>query len=157
MDTAVFADVTPGDMIYNSTDGSEGIVLSTEATFKILTIALFGGTNNDITSGDDFFIQPRKRFLLQLDPPPSTTSHTVTFFYLKKPNPVYTDYGVYEIPFEHSDVLCQYAAWLMKYRDQEPQFGDAFYKYWDMQIKDYRRLTRKGFARRSRIIPHWSM
>ena len=156
MDTAVFADVTPGDIIYNTTDVSEGIVLSTESTFKILTTALFGGTNNYWTASDAFFIQPRKRFLLQLDPGPKTSSHTVTLYYLKKPDPVYTDYGVYEIPYEYSETLCHYAAWLYKYRDQEPQFGDAFYKYWDMQIKNYRRLTNKGLARGSQIIPQWT-
>ncbi len=157
MSTAVFTDVTPGDIIHNTTDLSDGVVLSTESTAKILNVALFGGTNNEIDSADAFIIQPRKRFLLQFDPPPSTKDHTVTFFYLRKPRPVYSDYDVYEIVYDNPDVLCKYAAWLMKYRDQEPQFGDIFYKYWDMQIKDYRRLTRKGLARRSRIIPHWSM
>ena len=153
--TAFFLDVTPGDMIYNTTDVSEGIVLSTEPTGKILTTALFGGTDNTWDADDDFFIQPRKRFLLTLVPKPSTASHTVTFYYLKKPDPVYTDYGVYEIPHECSEALCKYAAWLYKYRDQEPQFGDAFYKYWEMQIKEYQRLTRKGLAKRSRITPQW--
>lgn len=156
MSTAVFTDVTPGDIIHNTTDGSDGIVLKTESTLKILEVALFGGTDNEIDASDAFLIQPRKRFLLQFDPPPSTADHTVTFYYLRKPRPVYTDYDVYEIAYEYPDALCQYAAWLYKYRDQEPQFGDAFYRYWDMQIKNYRRLTRKGLARRSRIIPHWS-
>jgi hypothetical protein len=155
MDTEVFADVTPGDIIYNTTDVSEGIVTKVTST-KIIEICLFGGTDNEIDASDAFFIQPRKRFLLQFDPKPSTASHTVTFYYLKKPNPVYSDYGVYEIPYEYSETLCHYAAWLYKYRDQEPKFGDAFYKYWDMQIKNYRRLTNKGLARRSRIIPHWT-
>ncbi len=156
MDTAVFTDVTPGDIIHNTTDVSDGVVLSTESTFKILTVALFGGTGNDIDSADAFIIQPRKRFLLQFDPKPSTADHTATFYYLRKPKPVYTDYDVYEIAYEYPDALCKYAAWLYKYRDQEPQFGDAFYKYWDMQIKNYRRLTNKGLARRSRIIPQWT-
>ena len=155
MDTEVFADITPGDIIYNTTDVSEGIVTKVTST-KIIEICLFGGTDNEIDVSDAFFIQPRKRFLLQLDPPPSTTSHTVTLYFVKKPDPVYSDYGVYEIPYEYSDTLCKYAAWLYKYRDQEPQFGDAFFKYWDMQIKNYRRLTRKGLARGSRIIPQWS-
>lgn len=154
--TAIFGDVTPGDIIHNIDDVSDGVILSTESTAKILETALFGGTDNEWDIDDSFIIQPRRRFLLQFDPPPSTASHTVTFYYLRKPRPVYTDYDVYEIAYEYGDVLCKYAAWLYKYRDQEPQFGDAFYKYWDMQIKKYRRLTRKGLAQRSRIIPHWS-
>lgn len=154
--TAIFGDVTPGDIIHNTDDGSDGVILSTESTAKILTTALFGGSDNEWDTDDAFLIQPRKRFLLQFDPPPSTSSHTATVYYLRKPKPVYTDYDVYEIAYDYGDVLCKYAAWLYKYRDQEPQFGDAFYKYWDKQIKDYRRLINRGLARRSRIIPHWS-
>ena len=156
MDTAVFGDVTPGDIIHTPVDKADGIVVKTESTGKTLEIALFGGDNADINATEAFIIQPRKRFLLQFDPPPSTKDHTVTFYYLRSPRPVYSDYDVYEIAYEYPDALCKYAAWLYKYRDQEPQFGDAFYKYWNMQIKDYRRLTNKGLARRSRIIPHWS-
>lgn len=156
MDTAVFGDVTPGDIIHTPVDGADGIVLKTESTATTLEVALFGGDNADINATEAFIIQPRKRFLLQFDPPCKTGEHTVTFYYLRSPRPVYSDYDVYEIAYEYPDVLCQYAAWLYKYRDQEPQFGDAFYKYWDMQIKNYRRLTNKGLARRSRIIPQWT-
>lgn len=94
MDTAVFTDVTPGDIIHNTSDSSDGVVLSTESTLKILNVALFGGTDNEIDASDAFIIQPRKRFQLQFDPPPSTASHTVTFYYVRKPKPVYTDYDV---------------------------------------------------------------
>ena len=155
MDTEVFGDVSAGDIIHNTTDVSDGIVTKVTST-KIIEICLFGGTDDEIDEDDAFLIQPRKRFLLQFDPPCSTASHTARFYYLKRPRPVYSDYDVYEIAYEYPDALCKYAAWLYKYRDQEPQFGDAFYKYWDMQIKDYRRLTNKGLARRSRIIPHWT-
>lgn len=155
MDTEVFGDVTAGDTIHNTDDVSDGIVTKVTST-KIIEICLFGGTDNEIDTSDSFLIQPRKRFLLQFDPPCSTASHTVTFYYLRQPRPVYSDYDVYEIAYEYPDALCKYAAWLYKYRDQEPQFGDAFFKYWDMQIKNYRRLTNKGLARRSRIIPQWS-
>lgn len=155
MDTEVFGDVTAGDIIHNTTDVSDGIVTKVTST-KIIEICLFGGTDNEIDDADAFIIQPRKRFLLQFDPPCKTADHTVTFYYLRSPKPVYGDYDVYEIAYEYPDALCKYAAWLYKYRDQEPQLGDAFFKFWDMQIKNYRRLTNKGLARRSRIIPHWS-
>ena len=154
--TAIFGDVTPGDIIHNTTDTSDGIILSTESTAKILTTALFGGTGNDWDTDDAFIIQPRKRFLLQFEPVPQTANHTATIQYVKKPRPVYTDYDVYEIAYDYPDALCKYAAWLYKYRDQDPQFGDAFYKYWDKQLNDYRGLTNKGLARRSRIIPQWT-
>lgn len=158
--SATFADVTPGDIVHNTKTGnvSDGVVVGYTSTTSIDTCMFLATTGAAASwaSADTFFIQPRKRFKLQFDPPPSTADHTATFYYLQKPNPVYSDYDVYTIAYDYGDVLCKYAAWLYKYRDQEPQFGDAFYKYWDMQIKDYRRLTRKGLATRSRIIPHWS-
>lgn len=153
MDTEVFADVTSGDIIHNTTDGSDGVVISVTST-KVLTCALFGGTDNDFTENDQFYIQPRKRFKLMLNPPPSTAGDTITVPYVAKPDPVYSDYDVYKIPLDYPDVLCKYAAWLYKYRDDEPNFGDALYVYWKMQIDDYNRLTHKSLLRNhSRIVP----
>ena len=154
MDTEVFADVTPGDIIHNTDDGSDGVVTKVTST-KIIEICLFGGTDNEIDDSDSFIIQPRKRFQLQFDPPPSTADHTATIYYLQKPDPVYSDYDVYKIAYEYLDALCLYAAWLYRYRDKDPNFGDAFYKHWDRAIKEYRRLTNKGLVRHSRIIPKW--
>jgi len=154
MDTAVFTDVTPGDIIHNTTDGSDGIVTKTESTFKILEVCLFGGTDNEIDVGDDFIVQPRKRLKLILDPPPETADQTVTLYYIQSPRPVYSDYDIYPISFEYADTIAKYAAWLYKYRDDEPDFGDAFYTYWRMQIMAYRRLTNRALVREeSRLIP----
>lgn len=158
--SAAFADVTPGDIVHNTKTGNvcDGVVVGYTSTTSIATCIFLATTGAAASwaSADTFYIQPRKRFLLQFDPPPSTKDHTATFYYLPSPNPVYSSYDAYTIAYEYPDALCQYGAWLYKYRDQEPKFGDAFYKYWDMQIKNYRRLTNKGLARRSRIIPQWS-
>lgn len=157
---AAFADVTPGDIVHNTKTGnvSNGVVVGYTSTTSIDTCLFLATTGAQASwaSSDTFKLQPRKRFLLQFDPPPSTADHTATFYYVRRPNPVYSDYDVYEIAYDYPDALCKYAAWLYKYRDQEPEFGDAFYTYWERQIKEYRRLTNKGLARRSRIIPHWS-
>ena len=154
MNTAVFTDVTPGDIIHNTTDGSDGVVVSTESTGKILGVCLFGGTDNEIDASDAFVIQPRKRMQLVFDPPPLTADYTATVYYLQSPPPVYSDYDVYKLPYDYSDALVHYAAWLFKYRDQKPDIGDRFFLYWKDQITEARRLTYRGFAKEeSRIIP----
>lgn len=154
MNTAIFTDITPGDIIHNTTDESAGPVVYVDSAYKIIHICLFGGTDNEIDANDSFIIQPRKRLKLQFDPPPSTKDHTATLYYLRKPSPVYSDYDVYQIPFDYHEALVRYAAWLIKYRDDEPNFGDAFYAHWKKAIEDYGRLTNKAFLKHeSRIIP----
>ena len=153
MNTEVFGDVTPGDIIHNTTDASDGIVTKVTST-KILEICLFGGTDNEIDDSDAFLIQPRKRLKLILDPPPETKDQTVTLYYLQSPRPVYSDYDVYPIPFEYADVIAKYAAWLYTYRDDEPDFGDAYYVHWRRQVTTYRRLTNRALVKEeSRLIP----
>lgn len=153
MNTEVFGDVTPGDIIHNTTDVSDGIITKATST-KIIEICLFGGTDNEIDVSDAFLIQPRKRLKLILDPKPSTAGHTVTLYYLQSPRPVYSDYDVYPIPFEYADAIAKYAAWLYTYRDDEPNFGDAYYVHWRRQVTTYRRLTNKALVKEeSRIIP----
>lgn len=141
--------VEVGDTVHNVTDISQGIVLAvTDATH--LVTALFGGTNNDWTSGDTYRINPQPKFVIQLDPPPSTSSHTVLVYYVQKPFPVYSDYRKYNLPMSYRQVLVQYAAWLYKYKDREPNYGDAFFKYWDRATRQYGKelnvaLQRKGY------------
>lgn len=155
MNTEVFADVTAGDIIHNTTDASDGVVVGVSST-KIIYTCLFGGTDNEWDASDAFIIQPRKRFKLKLVPPPSTAGDTVYVPYLQKPDPVYSDYDVYKIPLDHPEVLVKYAAWLYKYRDKEPNFGDAWYQFWRKQVLDYRRLTDRALGKdKSRIIPSW--
>jgi len=155
MSTAVFGDVTTGDIIHNTTDASDGVVVKVSST-KIIEVCLFGGTDDEWDLNDAFVIQPRKRLMLKLVPPPSTDDHTVTVYYLQKPDPVYSDYDVYKVAFDYPDVLIKYAAWLYKYRDEEPDFGDAWFKYWEYQVNRYRRLTNRALGKEeSRIIPQW--
>lgn len=129
-------DVSVGDVVHNATDGSQGVVEAvTDATH--LQTTLFGGTDNDWTSSDVYRINPQTKFVLQLDPPPSTASHTVRVYYVQKPYPVYSDYRKYNLPINYRQPLVQYAAWLYRYRDREPNFGDAFFKYWDRATRQY--------------------
>lgn len=144
-----FSDVSAGDTIHNTTDGSDGMVLS-KTSSTVLQVALFGGTSNDWTSGDAYVIQPQGRMKLILNPPPSTAGHTVTVNYIKRPDPVYSHYGTYRFQNHHMTALIKYAAWLYKYRDREPQTGDMLFKYWDRQVGIHSEqvrstMNKKGF------------
>jgi hypothetical protein len=132
--TAPFANVSAGDYVHNTTDGSNGIVLAITSTSAIVT-ALFDGTENDWDQNDAYVIIPQARFQLVLDPPPLTAGHIVTVPYVYKPAPVFSNYRSYKIPNGYKSALVKYAAWEYKYRDREPNFGDAFYKYWDNEVR----------------------
>ena len=136
-----FSTVEAGSIVHNTTDGSDGIVLSKTSTTALVT-ALFGGTNNDWSNADAYVIQPQARYQLIIDPPPSTASHTITLPYIKRPDPVYSDYGLYA--FINPSILVGYAAWKYKYRDKEPNFGDAFYKFWEADVQKRGRNINQG-------------
>ena len=138
--TTKFSDVYPGDFVHNTTDGSTGVVVSKTSNTAIVT-ALFNGTNNDWTSSDAYVIQPQGRKQLIVDPPSSTASHTITLYYLQKPAPVYSNYGMFRFDKEVNNALVKYAAWLYKYRDKDPNYGDKWFVYYENQIKNYNRVV----------------
>ena len=138
--TAPFADVSVHDIVHNTTDGSKGVVLSKTSTTAIVT-ALFGGTADDWTSSDGYVIQPQGRMLIQFDPPPSTAAHTATVYYIQRPAPVYSDYGVFRFPQQYTDALVKYAAWLYKYRDREPNYGDKWFMLFENAVRRYTAQT----------------
>lgn len=121
-----FSNVEAGDWVHNTTDSSDGIVVS-KTSSTVLSTALFNGTNDYWTSGDAYVIQPQGRLQLVVDPPSSTAAHTITVNYLQRPAPVYTSYDVFRYPREYTPSLVKYAAWLYKYRDREPNYGDKWY------------------------------
>lgn len=145
-----FANVTAGDIIHNTTDVSDGIVLSKTSNTVIVT-ALFNGTDNDWDVSDAYVIQPQGRMQLVLNPPPDTSGHTITVYYVQRPAPVYSDYGVFRFSQQYTNTLIKYAAFLYKYRDREPNFGDKFYIAFDSDIrknaKDFNMaVNRRGFS-----------
>jgi hypothetical protein len=136
------ATVQAGDLIHNTTDGSYGVVVEYTSTSAIKT-ALFGGTNNDWTSSDAYVLVPQTRRQIYIDPPSLTAGHTITLKYICKPDPVYSSYRSYRIPSHYMPAVIKYAAWLYKYRDREPNFGDGWYKYWDMELRKYKANERR--------------
>lgn len=134
-DTAAdFSDVSAGDVVHNIADGSDGVVLS-KTSSTVLVTSLFNGTENDWTSGDNYVIQPQGRLKLILNPPPSTTGHTITVHYIQKPAPVFSIYGVYRFAQQGSEALVKYTSWLYKYRDREPNFADTLFVAWDREVR----------------------
>lgn len=140
--TAPFADVSVGDLVHNITDDSHGVVVALTSTSAIVT-ALFEGTNNDWTSNDSYMITPRGRYQIVLDPTPSTSGYNLYVPYLQKPIPVYSYYRSYRFPDEFRFALAKYAAWLYKYRDREPNYGDAWFKAFDMVTRENNYSTTK--------------
>ena len=135
--------ITAGDLVHNTTDGSNGVVLAVTSTTALVT-ALFDGTNDDWTSADAFKINPQGRYQLIFDPPPDVAGHTATVYYIQRPAPVYSLYRYYRFPIDFSQALVFYAAWLYKYRDREVNFGDSYFKYWDRTVREYNSVMNKA-------------
>ena len=127
--------ISPGDTVHNTTDGSVGVVLSIESATTAYC-ALFGGTDNEWDSSDAYVIQPQGRLEIILDPPPKDASDIIEVHYIRSPAPVYHDYGTYGFRQHVIEGTIRYAAWLYKYRDSEPDFGDRFYVQWEKMIRD---------------------
>jgi hypothetical protein len=135
-----------GDTVHNVTDSSSGVIVAVTTTASIQT-ALFYGTNNYWTTGDSYVIVPQGRKRLVVDPPSATSGHTITIPYVQKPIPVYSDYQSYRFDQMFAPALVKYAAWLAKYRDREPNYGDAWFKYWQTQIAIAVKSTNKAYDR----------
>lgn len=85
------------DIIHNTTDGSDGIVLEvTDATH--LKTALFGDGDNDWTLNDAYVIQPAAEKQIKLDAPSESAGHTIEVPYVSMPAPVFSDYGWWRFP-----------------------------------------------------------
>lgn len=137
-----FSSVEVGDAVHNITDGSHGYVTATNAATSVY-VALFDGTANDWTSGDSYILIPQARKQLVLTPPSSTSGYTVTVEYIQRPIPVYSPYRSYRIPDQYTGAIVMYAAWLYKYRDMQPNFGDPWYKHWDLEVRKAKGTERR--------------
>lgn len=129
-----FSNVSAGDIVHNTTDGADGIVISKTSNTALVT-ALFGGSGNDWAQSDAYVIQPQGRMELILNPPPTTAGDTITFEYVCIPDPVFSSYGMYRFPQAYMDVILKYAAWLYKYKDRDPEYGDMWYRQYEGQIR----------------------
>ena len=138
--------VVVGDTIHNVTDGSHGIITEITST-HVLKAALFYGTANTFTSTNTYKVVPQGRKYLVMDPPTLNAGDTIYVDYVVKPIPVYTSYDSYRFDTSAMFAITKYAAWLYKYRDREPNFGDAFYKFWLAQVSAAVAMTNKAYDR----------
>jgi hypothetical protein len=148
------SNVYPGDNITNTTDGSSGIVVALGTSHTIYT-SLFDGTTNQWATNDAYIISPQPRYNLVLSPMPDATA-TVTVPYIKKPNPVYSELRSYALPSDFMLPIVKFAAFLYKYKDREPNFGDAFFKYYDAFTRKKAAETRRGLPDRQSFRVNFS-
>jgi len=140
--------VCVGDTVHNTTDGGSGYVVAVTSNTAIVT-ALFDGTTNEWSTSDDYIITPQGRFSIVLDPPPSSSGDTFTVYYVKRPAPVFSPYRSYNIPIGYKQALVQYACFMYKYRDMEPNFGDRYYRNFDTACRQASSQINKSLMRRS--------
>jgi hypothetical protein len=151
-DTAAdFSDVSAGDIVHNTTDSASGIMLS-KTSSTVLVTAMFpddpsASVDQDWDSSDAYVIQPQGRLRIVLDPPPSTAGHTVTVYYVTKPLPVYANFRTFRFPQHLNLATVKYAAWLYKYKDREPNFGDKLFTMADNEMRRGKSGMDKAFNR----------
>jgi hypothetical protein len=141
--TAPFATVNVGDVVHNLTDGSDGMVIGVTSTSQIIT-ALYDGTNNDWSNNDDYVITTQARLFVTLHPTPSVSGYSLIIPYVKHPDIVYSPYASYPFTESLRFALTKYAAWIYKYRDKEPNYGDAWYKHYDSLLRKNKRMTNRN-------------
>ncbi len=151
--TAAFTTVPVGSSVYNTTSSYIGYVLSVTSGTAVKTamfdLSAVQSAYANWTSTNAYIVQPAAQYDLVLDPAPDTSGHTIALEYICSPDPVYTDYGSYGFASGFEETLLKYAAWLYKYRDMQPKFGDALYQAYDMQMRKARSNNRsiKGMKR----------
>lgn len=143
-------DIQPGDTIHNADTGSSGYVIEISSE-TALVAALFGGTDQKFTVDDVITIVQQPRMKLVIHQPPSTADETITLPYIQRPAPVFSDFRRYRIQDQYMPAITKYAAWLYKYRDRKMEEGDAWYVYWDRNVRQAGNklnagLQRKGFS-----------
>lgn len=169
-DTAAnFSTLYPGDFVHNTTQGTDGIVVALVSSTQVVCALFSDGTAGSAWAQNDaYVIVPQPKYSLVLTPIPSDAA-TVTVPYIKRPDPVFSLYRAYKLPFDYLMPIAQFAAFLYKYRDSAPNYGDAFYKYYDAfsrkKAAEMRRSSpeKQGFRcnfrkvnARSRSMGNWS-
>jgi hypothetical protein len=138
-----FTNVSEGDRAYNTTDSSEGYIISIPTTNSLVT-AMLGGTDNEWGAGDAYVIMPQQRYSIGTIPSPSQPGDSLVVPYIQKPIPVYSPFRRYNIPSIYELPIIEYAAFLYKYKDREANYGDAFYKHFDSICRQNKDMTNKA-------------
>jgi hypothetical protein len=91
--------------------------------------------NKNWAVADAFVVIPQGRVQVVLDPAPTTAGDIIEIDYVKRPDPVYSPLGSYPFVLDYQNPLVYYAAFLYKYRDREPQYGDMLFRSFDRALK----------------------
>lgn len=128
--------VSVGDDVFDTLNSYSGKVVTVSSNTALST-ALYAsnGTAVGWANATTYMIQPQMRFSLVVDPPTETANETITIYYVYKPDIVYSPYKAYPIHYQYLSPIVDYAAWLYKYRDMEPNFGDKWYIAFDTITK----------------------
>jgi hypothetical protein len=145
--TATFTNAFPGDFVHNTTDGSSGVVIAVTSATQVVC-ALFEGTSNDWSPADAYIIVPQARWQIVFTPAPASAD-TATISYIQRPTPVYSPYRSYRLPLDAKLPVVSFAAFLYKYKDREPNFGDAYLKTYDAFCRKVAAEMRAGTQERS--------
>ncbi len=120
---ATFTDtIAAGDMVYNETDSSYGVVITVTSDTALVT-ALFGGTNNQWASSDSYVVTPQGRLRLVLGQPPTTAGHTMTVYYVARPAPVFSPFRAYRTQSQFMPTIIRAAKALYEFRGGDYQKG----------------------------------
>ena len=146
----------PGDFIHNTTAGTDGVVTAKTSTYQLET-AMFhdGNSGGGWTATNAFILIPQTRYQLVITPIPSE-SGTITIVYIKRPDPVYSLMRAYNLPFTFTLPIVQFAAFLYKYKNSEPNYGDAFYKFYDAFSRKIAAETRRSTGERQGMRVNFS-
>lgn len=149
--TANFVNIYPGDFVHDTTAGIHGVVVAQTSATDLLC-AMFNDNGTDSASGfgsgDSYIIVPQARHQIIFTPTPSAVA-TATVVYYQRPSPVFSPYRAYKLPPDAEGPICNYAAFLYKYRDREPNFGDSLYRFYEMFTAKVAREYRRAFADKS--------
>lgn len=143
--------VSPHDIVHNTTDGSDGYVISVTSETALVT-ALFNGTDNDWSNTDAYAIQPQGRKQLILDPPPSTAGHTITMYQIVKPSPVYADYNTWNFPEQYNMAAIYFACAMYKLRDQQINRANEFFALGDKKLREIKTASDTEFHKGRRMM-----
>jgi hypothetical protein len=126
--------VYPRDIVHNTADGSDGLILSVTDNTRLVT-ALFSGGNNDWTDEDTYVIQRATSKQLYLSAPPASAGHTITVPYICMPSPVYSDYGFWRFKPASCRAICYEAAFLWQNRKGDYPGSDRHHALFTQEVK----------------------
>lgn len=148
------ASLKPRDLVHNLTDNSDGYVLLITSA-SIVNIALFDGTNDDISIGDEIVFSPAARQQIVLDAPSESSGHTITVECIALPSPVYSDFGQWELEYKNCRAIAWGAASIFKVPTGEMADSQILGGFFADEVRRYRNEQAKQALHQRRYRNYW--